>query len=128
MDNRKKAPKKKIFKISIVDRYNKCQKYGHVVVNCTSPFKIAIINGVPIIATKSESAILLKITSVIKKFSVGSPATTVVIPTATAIAIARPSFPGSTFDSPTPQPLAISHPSTLLSWPALVATPFLLYC
>ena len=72
MDNRNKSPKMKFFKISTGDRRNQCQEYGHIAIDCTSFFKITLINGVPIVATEFESIISSKITPVIKEFSVVS--------------------------------------------------------
>ena len=65
IDNRNKCLKKKIFKISIGDRCNQCQRYGHIAVDCTSPFKVALINKVLIVSPESERAIYSEITSMI---------------------------------------------------------------
>jgi len=70
--NKNKGLKKKIFKISIVAKCNKCQEYGHIAVDYTNTIKI-VINGVFIVAPKSEGAISIEITLVIKKSTVVSP-------------------------------------------------------
>ena len=65
----------------------------HIAVDCTSLVKINIVDRVPIIGPKFEITISLKITLVIKKFSVDSPATTIGIPTVTSKIVARPFLP-----------------------------------
>ena len=61
----------------------------HIAVDCTSPVKIAIINGVSIVALDFESIISPGITPVIKKFSIAFPATAVVVSATAATTIAR---------------------------------------
>ena len=92
MDNRNKGLEKKIFKISICDKSNQCQGYGHIVVDCTTIYQIALINGVLIIAYESESSISSEITLVIKEFSVVPSATTAVV-LAIAVLTNAHSFP-----------------------------------
>ena len=48
----------------------KYQDYGHVAVNCPSPFKIAINDEVSIETSKPDSIISLKVTHVIKELTV----------------------------------------------------------
>ena len=64
--NRNKGLEKRILKIDHVAKYNKCQGYKHLAVDCTSSVKIIIINGVPIVAPESGSIIPSNFTPVIK--------------------------------------------------------------
>ena len=69
-DNKKrKNIEKDFFKITPTTKCYKCQGYGHVAANCPSSFKIAI-NGVFIEAPKPDSTISLKVTPIIKEFTV----------------------------------------------------------
>ena len=78
--------KRDIFKISLAIKCYKCQDYGHVAVNCLSPFKIAINDRVLLETPKPDSTISSKVTLMIKKFSVFlSAATTIVSFTVTTV-------------------------------------------
>ena len=51
-DNKNKGPKKNFVKVSPTTECYKCQNYGHLAANCTSPVKIAFDNRVHV--AKSE--------------------------------------------------------------------------
>ena len=69
-NNKSKNTEKDFFKISPITKCYKCQGYGHVDANCPSLFKITINNRVPIETPMSDSTISLKVTHLIKKFTV----------------------------------------------------------
>ena len=54
-DNRNKGIEKDFSKVSSTTKCYKCQGYGHIVVNCPSPVKFAIIDGATIEAPESIS-------------------------------------------------------------------------
>jgi len=66
IDNRNNGPKKKILKFGPVAKCNNCQGYEHLVVDCTSPIKTIIVNGVPIVVPESGTIVPPKVNLVIK--------------------------------------------------------------
>ena len=93
-------------------------RYGHIAVDCTSPVKVAIINGVLIVSLKSESTISPGITPMIKEFSIASPAIVVVVPAIAATTITS-LFPSlallSTLPSLSPLTAAPSYSPTVMT-------------
>jgi len=57
-------------KVTSTIKYYKCQDYEHVAANYPSSFMIVINDGVSIEAPKSDSTISLKVTYVVKEFTV----------------------------------------------------------
>ena len=100
----------------------------YIVVDCTTPVKIAFVTGVPTVASESEGTISSEITYVIKEFSV-LPAITATVPAVAFITNTR-SSPFLTLLStpPFPPPLTVAP---FFSLPVVVCfgrRPPLLYC
>ena len=100
----------------------------YIAIDCTTPVKIALVNGVPTVASEYEGTISSEITHVIKEFSV-LPAITATIPAVAFITNAR-SSPSLTLLStpPFPPPLTVAP---FFSLPVVVCfgrRPLLLYC
>jgi len=59
---------------------DRCQGYELIVDKCTNLFRVVITDRVPTTTSKPDRTISLKVTHVIKEFSVVSPAETAIIP------------------------------------------------
>ena len=123
--NKNRDIKWDFFKISLMIKCYKCQDYGHVVVNCPSPFNIAINDGVLIRTPKPDSTIffrksLLRLRSLV-----------FFLPLPRLLSLLQPQL------SPTffflwlycqHHLLRLLYYRFLLSFSVLVTNPFLLYC
>ena len=55
MDNKGKSVVNDFAKVSPTIKCYRCQGYQHIATNCSSPSKIALINGLPVVESESES-------------------------------------------------------------------------
>jgi len=87
-----KSIERDFFALSYIIKCYDCQDYGHVAANCSTPFKIDIIDRVSIESLKPDSTISSKVTSMIKEFNVASSAITIIVSFVAVAPVARP-FP-----------------------------------